>query len=193
MAGRFAKQTVQKVIARVFAAVLLFVWFGQVFPTHIAVKAFDEPCKLACCKRLARHSAKSCASGTCHFHPVKKPQTEEILCGAKKKGDANNQNTLEGVLIVDETHSNNSQDANGLPSAQMRSVHKSCQTNCCAASFSAGQQNRTAHEKTALASFADKPRPPTVVEIEFFNFVAVKTAQIIFIDAPSRAPPVSFS
>lgn len=202
----FSKQTIKKSALRFLAASVLFVWLGQLVPLHVAAKVLADVCRLSCCKDAARHAANSsCAGGKCHLKPAKKPPTDEILCGAKEaveKKIAENRfnifaaiaaNAPEGVLLVDETQMEDSPNSERKTSIATLASPNSCQTDCCAASMSAGQQNRTFGDKAMTKAFADQPRPPTTVKSEFFSTVSVKLNSLVSGQAPSRAPPVFFS
>lgn len=190
---------------RIFAALVLLVWAGNALPPLVALAAADDSCQMDCCKGMARHSAGSCAGGACHLKPKKKPVAAEIICGAREfaqKRIAADKNKLfrqvkqkPNVPIFDETLNSDSSHNKGFPFLQTMIVEQSCQIVCSASAGSGlGQPNGRANDKTAaLLAFAARPRPPTVVTIEFSCSFVVKNSFHIARNSPARAPPTVIS
>jgi hypothetical protein len=181
------------------AAGLLFVWLANVLPQFAALAAHDEVCQMACCKNFGKHSAKSCSGGVCH---LRQKRADEIICGSKQLAErrikqqarrgalAQVVDKIKNVPIFDETAPDKNQDDN-LPFLLSDFAKQSCVATAAVGSANnapAGKQNQR-HNAAALVSFADKPRPPNVVDVCVFSPLAAKSLKNLSRRTPARAPP----
>lgn len=187
---------------------ILFVWLGNSLPPLIAMTVTAEYCQMDCCKGKARHLANSCSGGMCHFK-VKMDAPHESMRGieeAAKKPISTNHHEIEhhqnipvatdksNVLIfgAEEVLASHNKD---LPFLQIKAPERCDQTACIMSSGSSvGQRNTQSSDNCILLSFADKPRPPTIVLVNFGTQVSFNvTQQIVSRRTLPRGPPAFFS
>lgn len=189
------KQKRRLLIARIFAGVMLFVWFGNSLPPLIAMTAHAESCRMDCCKGLKPHPAGSCSGEMCPLMTQKDTSHEAMHGEEDSATEHSTEHSLEVPIFGPEEHSGVHEDTSNSLFLRIKPAEKCPETACItnnASNF--GQRQQQSSENCLLFSFALNLRPPTFVLVEFGTQDSFKFAQRIGSrQTPSRGPPVFFS
>ena len=191
MISLISKKSNKRTISRIFAAVMLLVWFGNSLPSLRAMTLPAENCQMTCCKIRDWHSATSC--------PIMSDSDEAMADMEGMTHEQTPAETYKDILVVaqpDDQPLSDSQDIQHFPFLKTKFSNI-----CLEMAFitqgnsNSGQRQQQSSDNSILLSFATQPRPPTFVATLAFE---TRTG-FIFADkiwsrqTSSRGPPVLFS
>jgi len=182
-------------IARIFAVVMLFVWFGNSLPPLVAMTFHAESCQMDCCQGLKPDSADSCSGEMCPLMTQKETSHEGMHGEEEPATEQAAEHSIEVPIFGPEEHSKSHEDHNSYPFLRIKPTAKCPETDCITSNGSNfGQRQRQTSENCLLFSFALNTRPPIFALVNFGTQDSFKFAQRIGSrQTPSRGPPAFFS
>ena len=191
MISLFSKKSNKRIISRIFAAVMLLVWFGNSLPSLIAMTLPAENCQMKCCKIRDWHSGMSC--------PTMSDSHEAMADMEGMEHKQIPEETYKDILVVAQPNDQpqfDSQDTQHFPFLQTEFFNDCPETAFITQGNSSfRQRQQQSSDNSILLSFATQPRPPTfVAPLEFETHTIFTFAdQIWSRHTSSRGPPVLFS
>ena len=200
------KQNFRFIFPRIFIGAVLLILFGNNLLPLVAMTL--QPvgeCQMACCRGFHRHkknsSADSCPlmneeNGSREMMTMEEMPDEKN--GISKKHEIKNFDfsvTQPKIPVYYHETETNSDDNQKIPFLNIRFIGGCDGTTCGASGFSGvGKRGQQSSDNSVLLTFADKPRPPTLVSIKFgTRTVSIFKARIHVRHSSSRGPPVFFS
>jgi len=189
------KQKRRLLIARIFAGVMMFVWFGNSLPPLVAMTRHAESCQMDCCKGFKPHSADSDSGEMCPLMAQKETSHEAMHGEEEPDMEQFDDHSIKVPIFGPEKYSKPHEDTNSLPYLRIKPAERCPETAFITNNGSNfGQRQQQSSENCLLFSFAVNLRPPTFLLSDFGTQISFKfTPQIWSPQTPSRGPPAFLS
>lgn len=205
-------------IARILIAATLTVALVSGI-TPLGSMSSGSLCTMSCCAGEAPHEAGSCTHGSCNVNfasskplpPPSPPIVQEELCRATKPlmtqhgdmhahdapapanedlstADHQHHQPADSLVPQDQSPQNKSRQLTNIAASVLT---KPCPPDCGAGTFSYSSQTRP--RDSASVSYADKPRPPSILRLRRIPDNVAKSLEALRRRSRPRGPPISFS